>query len=188
MHQHLRPSRAMERQDNLFDSMILCKESMTVDCTMMTSLSSLNWTQWGTKSKSRYRGAWVLLVDNGFLNWSSTIALFKKTTSLKEHWWFEWIESMRKDIECTFGILKGRWRILKSDTRVHGHKATDMVWKICRALHNWLLDIDGLDKQWMEGVHSPWEGELGHFDTDGLELIPEHIRNRLELYNLLPCA
>ena len=101
---------------------------MTVDCTrMMPSLSSLNWTQWlGNEVRVRHRDAWVL-VDNGYLNWSSTTAPFKKTTSLKEHWWSEWIESMQKDVECTFGILKGRWRILKSDTRVHGHKATDMV-------------------------------------------------------------
>ncbi len=26
----------------------------------------------------------------------------------------EWLESMRKDIECTFGILKQRFRILKN--------------------------------------------------------------------------
>ena len=36
----------------------------------------------------------------------------------------------------------------------------------------------------MQGVPSPWEGELGEFDAEDLELIPEHIRNRLELYNL----
>ena len=71
---------------------------------------------------------------------------------------------------------------------MHGHKATDMVWKTCCALHNWLLDIDGLDERWTKGVHSPLEGELGHFDTDDLELIPEHIRNCHELYDLLPCG
>lgn len=136
----------------------------------------------GNEVRVRYRGAWIL-VDNGYLNWSSTIAPFKKTTSRKEHRWSEWIESMRKDVECTFGILKGRWRILKSGTRVHGHEATDRVWKTCCALHNWLLDIDGLDERWMQGVPSPWEGELGQFDAEDLELIPEHIRARLELYD-----
>jgi hypothetical protein len=42
-----------------------------------------------------------------------------------------------------------------------------------------MLTIDGLDEQWMQGVPSPWEGQLGQFDAEDLERIPEHIRNRL---------
>ena len=136
----------------------------------------------GNKVQVRYRGPWIL-VDNGCLNWSSTIAPFKKTTSRKEYRWSEWIDSMQKDVERTFGIPKGRWRILMSGTQVHGHKATDRVWKTCCALHNWLLDIDGLDEGWMQGVPSPWEGVLEQFDAEDLELIPERsIQNRLQLY------
>jgi hypothetical protein len=36
----------------------------------------------------------------------------------------------------------------------------------------------------MQGVPSPWEGELWEYDAEDLELIPEHIRNCLELYNV----
>jgi hypothetical protein len=79
----------------------------------------------GNIESVKYRGAWVL-VDNGYLQWSTTIAPFKHTSSLKEYRWSEWLESMRKDVECTFGILKGRWRILKSGIRVSGHQATDI--------------------------------------------------------------
>jgi hypothetical protein len=132
----------------------------------------------GNEVKIRYRGAWVL-VDNGYLNWATTIPPFKGTTSLKEYRWSEWLESMRKDVECTFGILKGRWRILKSGVRIHGHEATDMIWKTCCALHNWLLEVDGLDERWEEGVRSPWEGELGQYEEEDIELIPQNIRRRL---------
>ena len=86
---------------------------------------------------------------------------------------------MRKDVECTFGILKGCWRVLKSGIRVHGHESTDLVWKTCCALHNWLLNIDGLDEEWTQGVLSLWEGELGQYDMDDIEFKPEHIRERL---------
>jgi hypothetical protein len=41
-----------------------------------------------------------------------------------------------------------------------------------------LLDIDGLDEQWTQGVPSSWEGELGQYDMDDIEFIPEHIRDR----------
>ena len=65
---------------------------------------------------------------------------------------------MRKDVECTFGILKGRWRILKAGVRLHGVDSCDKVWKTCCAFHNLLLDVDGLSEN--------WDGELGVFDTD----------------------
>lgn len=134
--------------------------------------------QYGNEVKVRYRGAWVL-VDNGYLNWATTIPPFKSTTSLKEYRWSEWLESMRKDVECTFGILQGHWRILKRGVRVHGHEPTDMIWKTCCALHNWLLEVDGLDEKWQEGASSPWEGELGQYDEEDIQLIPENIRRRL---------
>jgi hypothetical protein len=61
----------------------------------------------------KYRGAW-LMVDNGYLQWSTTVPPIKNTAKYSEIRWSEWVESLRKDVECTFGILKGRWRILKT--------------------------------------------------------------------------
>jgi hypothetical protein len=40
---------------------------------------------------------------------------------------------MRKDVECTFGIMKGRFRILKSGIRLYGVLKMDEVWKTCCA-------------------------------------------------------
>ena len=68
---------------------------------------------------------------------------------------------MRKDVECTFGILKGRRRILKTGIRLQSLSAVDDVWLTCCALHNMLLNIDGLDVKWNEGFKSPYEGEMG---------------------------
>ena len=53
-----------------------------------------------------HSGAWIL-VDGGYLNWSTLICPFKDSISVKEQRWSRWAESMRKDVECTFGILKG---------------------------------------------------------------------------------
>ena len=77
---------------------------------------------------------------------------------------------MRKDVECFFGIMKGRWRILKTGIRLEGVDSVDKVWLTCCALHNWLLKIDGLDDAWDgEGIPtSDWEGELGNHDFEGL--------------------
>ena len=76
---------------------------------------------------------------------------------------------MRKDVECTFGILKGRFRILKTGIRLHGTDAADKIWMTCCALHNWLLEVDGLSEGWESGTRSEWEGELGDNDTEDIE-------------------
>lgn len=121
----------------------------------------------GNIIRKSYRGPW-LLVDNGYHQWSVTIPPFKRTTSRKEIRFSEWLESMRKDVECTFGILKGRWRILKTGIRIHGIAEADNVWKTCCALHNMLLEVDGLDEKWNDGVGSEWEGEAGLHESDDI--------------------
>jgi hypothetical protein len=80
--------------------------------------------------------------------------------------WSQWIESLRKDVECTSGILKGQWRILKTGICLHGVKATNKIWMTCCALHNWLLEINGLDDKWQGGVPSDWESALGLHKLD----------------------
>ena len=55
-----------------------------------------------------YKGVWFI-VDNGYLSWSCTVPPVKDGTSYKVIRFSEWLESMRKDVECTFGILKGRF-------------------------------------------------------------------------------
>jgi DDE superfamily endonuclease len=131
-----------------------------------------------------YCGAW-LLVDNGYLKWPTTIPPMKVTNDQREIRWSQWIESLRKDVECTFGILKGRWRILKTGIRLHGIEVTDEIWMTCCALHNWLLDIDGLDDKWQGGVPSDWESELGLHDMeDTARFVPPAALARLNARQL----
>jgi hypothetical protein len=69
-----------------------------------------------------------------------------------------------------FGILKGRWGILKAGVRIHGVDGVDDVWLTCCALHNWLLDINGLNGEWKNGMPmSDWEGPMGDMDFEGLD-------------------
>ena len=125
-----------------------------------------DYTKSGTIINKKYRGKYVI-VDNGYLRWSITVPPFKVTNLIDEIRWSKWVESMRKDVECTFGILKGRFRILKMGIRMDGINVVDNVWFTCCALHNWLLDIDGLTGEWVNGVPvSDWEGTMGEHDDD----------------------
>ena len=125
----------------------------------------------GNTIRVRYKGAWII-VDNGYLSWSTTVPPFTNTNWRDEVRWSEWVESMRKDVECTFGILKGRWRILKTGVRLHSIESVDMIWATCCALHNMLLEVDGLDTPWdgMKIPSSEWDGELGNLDSSDLPL------------------
>jgi len=108
-----------------------------------------------------YHGGW-LMTDNGYLPWPITVPPMKITTNLADLRWSKWEESMRKDVECAFAILKGRWLILKGAVRSHNVTNVDKIFKTCVALHNWLLTYDGLDKEWKSGIKSDWE-ELGEY-------------------------
>ena len=68
----------------------------------------------------------------------------KSTIFISETRWSEFLESMRKDVECTFWIVKGRWRILKSGITLYGVDLADDILMKCCTLHNMLLEGDGL--------------------------------------------
>jgi hypothetical protein len=117
----------------------------------------------GNVIERTYCGAW-LLVDSGYHNWGITILPFKRSMDRAEIHFSQWLESMHKDMECTFRILKGRWCILKAGIHVHGIDIADKIWLTCCALHNMLLDVDGLDERWSARIPSDWARDLGTFD------------------------
>ena len=77
-----------------------------------------------------------VICDNGYLDWSCTVPPYTITSQQDEIHWSKWMESMRKDEECTFGILKGRWRNLKAGACLWGALYVDDVWLTYSTLHN----------------------------------------------------
>ncbi len=92
---------------------------------------------------------------------------------------------MRKDVECTFGILRGRWQILKTGIRLSGIDLADKIILTCCALHNRLLETDGFTSKWTNGFpkanpstqSSDWDEPLGQHDPDDFAVIPRAIFN-----------
>ncbi|CAB1116194.1 unnamed protein product [Ectocarpus sp. CCAP 1310/34] len=68
------------------------------------------------------------------------------------------LESVRKDVECFFGILKGRFRILKLAMAYPEQERIDNVFFTCCILHNMLHTFDGMD-QVMGNTH--WVSSAG---------------------------
>jgi hypothetical protein len=48
-----------------------------------------------------FKGAYVI-VDNGYLDWSTTVPPIKNSYVWDEINYSKWLESLRKDVECTF--------------------------------------------------------------------------------------
>jgi len=115
----------------------------------------------------KYKGAWVL-VDNGYLDWSVTVPPFTCPLTFADIRFSQWLESMRKDVECTFGILKKRWTILSKGVQAQSIEDADRVWKTCCALHNFLLNVDGYDEMWEGEIPSQPDDDYTCFAIDRL--------------------
>mmetsp|Transcript_29950 Transcript_29950/g.34794 ORF Transcript_29950/g.34794 Transcript_29950/m.34794 type:complete len:335 (-) Transcript_29950:47-1051(-) len=126
-----------------------------------------------------YKGVWFM-VDNGYLSWSNLVPPLKDGLTYQQIRFSEWLESMRKDIECTFGILKGRFAVLRYGIRLQSIEKCDQLYVTCCALHNRLLFIDGLDKGWKDGVESNWERE---YRDDNRGEIPFAVQRLNRLHN-----
>jgi hypothetical protein len=97
-----------------------------------------------------------LICDGGYHHWSHMICGFKQSDEEQRTLFSSQLESVRKDVECCFGILKMRFQILAHPIQYHDRnlrcyisKINNTVWA-CTILHNLLLAYDGLDKLWTE--------------------------------------
>jgi hypothetical protein len=168
------PARWNDKTVVLFDNFAVALHEGTTLQDVTFELYDVN--SCGSVFKQKYVGAW-LIVDNGYLNWPTTVPPMKTSLSRASIRFSQWLESIRKDVECTFGILKGRFRILKTGIRLVGQESADKIFLTCCALHNWLLHEDGLDSAWEDGVQSDWEGQLGLHNVQDVEYhIPDAVQ------------
>ena len=87
-----------------------------------------------------------LICDGGYHKWMILICPFKHALDdTDEAKWSHHVESIRKDVECVFGILKKRFQILKFSSRFHDMETIGKVFRTCCILHNMLHEHDGYD-------------------------------------------
>jgi Plant transposon protein len=130
-----------------------------------------------TREKGLY-----LIVDGGYHKWKCLQCPFKHTSKSAEALWSRWVESVRKDVECTFGILKGRFRCLKLPIYYQDKDVIDSMFFTCCILHNILLHIDGYDVRWEKGVN--WQGQDGHHEVDDMPSIVCVLHKPLLIFHL----
>ena len=115
--------------------------------------TSAQWPVYVGDGRTGYiRGSWTQC-DGGYHNWVSTISAFKHNRTGAIGPWSAWMEAARKNVECVFGIMKKRHRILRLPFLLHEEYRIDNVFRMCCILHNRLLHWDGL-------------ANIGEFDGD----------------------
>jgi hypothetical protein len=91
-----------------------------------------------------------LVVDGGFPDSITLMDPDKKRMSRENVLWSEWVESVRKDVECFFGVLKSRFRFFKNGVVYHDPALIEKAFKTASCLHNMILSFDqkatGTDK------------------------------------------
>lgn len=115
-----------------------------------------------------------LIVDGGYHKWRCLQCPMKHTSKIKEALWSKWVESVRKDVECCFGILKGRFRCLKLPIYYQSKPAIDNMFFTCCILHNILLNVDGYDVKWEQNVN--WEKQAGYHADEDITIFKKHWR------------
>jgi len=109
--------------------------------------SKLTWQRYGRDGELYTETGFYFIVDGGYFTWKELISPFshlrQKGTELDR--WSELVESLRKDVECTFGILKKRFMCLKQPLCVHRKNEIENIFNTCCILHNMLLTLDGWD-------------------------------------------
>ena len=119
------------------------------DCKILDDyeFTLLEYTADGNTVSKTYKGV-QFIVDNGYISWSYTIPLVKDAVTYREIRFSEWLESVCKDIECIFGILKKSSALLSYGMRTHDISKCDKLWTTCCAIRTILLQIDGLHMNW----------------------------------------
>jgi hypothetical protein len=121
----------------------------------------------GNIVQQKYKGGW-LLVDNGYGERPTLIPpiKFHENTGIPAQRFSKWLESVRKDVECTFGSMKQRFTILSYGIRLHGTSISDIIFKTCCAIHNWILEDTNYDLEWDDGIVLACEVEDGNYDPN----------------------
>jgi Plant transposon protein len=104
-------------------------------------LNSKAWHCSGQHGKKTFFGLY-LICDGGYQAIPCLLSKNGQPDS-PEMRWSKNVESVRKDIEGVFGILKIRFRFLKNFNNLREQSAVDDAFTTCCILHNMMLEKDG---------------------------------------------
>jgi hypothetical protein len=97
---------------------------------------------YNAEGRVQFERGMYLICDNGYLRWPTSICPYAQVDkSTVEGFFSTNIESVRKDVEHNFGIMKKRWQILNNGFKYCDIKICEKIFITYCCLHNFLLDL-----------------------------------------------
>ena len=101
----------------------------------------VRWSYYNEHGRVLFDRGVYLICDNGYHRWPTSISPYERAVSSTIEGYFSTnLEAVRKDVECTFGILKKSWRILNNGLDYRDMKVCEKIFVVCCCLHNFLLE------------------------------------------------
>jgi len=165
--------------------------------------ANVRWTYFTSTGEVKTEVGVYLICNNGYCRWPISICPYAGAAKTSLEGYFSTnLESVRKDVECVFGILKERWKILDYGLRFRHMLTGEKVFVTCCILHNMMLDVmererGGQSRQsnprvrrgapragdalWIEGPspmppHDPSEAQLAQKWAKRRMLLAEHLQ------------
>jgi hypothetical protein len=80
------------------------------------------------------------LVDGIYPDWATLVKTIPSPISNEDKFFAERQESCRKDVECVFGALQARWKIIRHAARLWKQSDLNSIMKACIILHNMIIE------------------------------------------------
>ncbi|MFM8622630.1 MAG: transposase family protein [Holophagaceae bacterium] len=104
--------------------------------------NSVTWSYFDGDGSIQQDVGGYLICDNGYLQWPISICPYLRSESntSRQQCFSANLESVRKDVECVFGILKERWNCLQQGFKFRSIEVCRNIFVACCVLHNMMLD------------------------------------------------
>ena len=120
----------------------ICKNDLFSLGIMHGALKNIKYQLWDASGKKYNCQGGYIIVDGGYIDHICFIDPDKHRLTRDEVLFAEWLESVRKDVECFFGILKIRWRLFLNAICYHSTTTMEFAFKTACCLHNMILVYD----------------------------------------------
>jgi hypothetical protein len=105
-------------------------------------VKNAKWKYYNANGNIRSERGMNLICNNGYLQWQTSICQYSQADNSTAKGYFSTnLESVQKDVECTFGIKKKQWKVLNHGFKFCKMEQCEKIFIACCILLNFLPDM-----------------------------------------------